>query len=164
MADRNWHQQFIANPAAAVQNDDLFYLARSPYATDGTDDFVIDWQNFLASIVAQLPGGIPWVDVVTGSQAMVANTGYVTDFAGLITFTMPPTAAFGTVNQITGLSTPGWLIQLNVGQRIHFGNDEITISTGTLFSTNRHDCVTLRCVVPDSEWVVESSQGNLSFT
>ncbi len=163
MADRNWHQQFIANPAAATQDNDLFYLARSPY-TPSVDDFVINWQNFLASIVASIPGGIPWVDVVTPTQAMVANTGYVTDDISLITFTMPVTAAFGTVNQVTGLSAAGWLIQLNTGQKIHFGNDEITISTGTLFSTHNHDCVTLRCVVPDSEWVVESSQGNLSFT
>jgi hypothetical protein len=164
MADRNWHQQFILNPATSLQDNDLFYFPRSPYLTDGSDDFVINWQNFLLSIQTQLPGGMDWVDVVGTTQLMVPNTGYVTDNVALITFTMPATAAFGTVNQITGLSAGGWLIQLNTGQRIHFGNDEITVSTGTLFSTHDHDCVTLRCVVPDQEWVVESSQGNLSFT
>ena len=164
MADRNWHQQFITKPAAAAQNNDLFYLARSPYLTDGSDDFVINWQNLLASILAQIPGGMLWVDVVTPTQTMVQNTGYVTDDVSLITFTLPVTSEFGSVLKVTGLSLSGWLIQVGTGQRIHWGNDEVTISTGTLFSTNRHDCVTLRCVVPDAEWVVEASIGNLAFT
>ena len=160
MADRNWHQQFITNPASSVQNDDLFYFPRSPYAADGTDDFVINWQNLLASIQSQLPSGMTWVDVTGTSQAMSANVGYVTDNVGLVTLSLPVSSKLGDGVKVVGFNTGGWTVTCGVAQSIHMGNDTTTTS---ISSMNQYDCVTLRCVVPNAEWIVEASQGNITL-
>jgi len=156
----NINQIYIANPATVMDANDLFYLGRSPY--NATDDFAILWSNVLASIVAQIQSGMNWVDVTGTTQAMVTNTGYVVDNASLITFTLPATSAFGDCLKVIGFNSGGWQINVGLAQTIHLGNEGVTPSTGHIASTNLYDCVTLRCVVPDAEWIVESNIGNIT--
>lgn len=158
----NIHQVYIANPATAMQANDLFYLGRSPYGVG--NDMGILWSNVLASIAASLPGGVAW-SLATGTVAMVKNNGYITNDPGtIVTFHLPTSAAVGDEVQITGYELAGWTLALILGQVIHMGTGSVTPSTGTLSSTNHHDCVLLRCAVANTEWVVESSQGNLATT
>lgn len=163
MADRNWHQQFLLNPAAAAQNDDLFYLARTPYLTDGSDDFVINWQNLLASIQAQIQGGYTW-SLVTGTVPMAVQHGYITnDNATIVTFTLPAAPVLGDSVKITGLGTAGWTLTLSGTQKIHMGGGNITQGTGSISSTNQHDSITLRAS-STNVWIVEASIGQPATT
>lgn len=157
MSNRNWQQQFVTNPASAAQNNDLFYLARAPYLTDGTDDFVINWQNFLASIQAQIQGGYKWQSVSGApTVAMATNNGYITiDNANLATFHLPPTPVIGDSVKIDGFSTAGWTIPMNGGtQKIHILNGNVTAGTGSLSSSSTHDSITLRAV-DTNNWIAE---------
>jgi hypothetical protein len=105
------------------------------------------------TIAATGLAGIGWVNVTSGSQALVADTGYVADFGTLVTFTLPATAAFGTFIYIQGFGAGGWTIAQNSGQQIFVGNHSTTLgATGTLSSTNQYDSITLLCVTANTNW------------
>lgn len=107
---------------------------------------------------------LPWVNQNSGSVTMVVNTGYViNNGASLVTLTLPATAAQGTTFQILGFSSGGWSIAQASGQNIRFGNVTTTTSSGTLSSTNQGDCVTLVCAVANTNFVVQTSVGNLTY-
>lgn len=105
-----------------------------------------------------------WIDVATGSQALAINTGYITNNgASLITYTLPVTAAEGSIISVAGLSSGGWKIAQNASQLIHFGNQTTTTGTGgSLASTNAFDQIELLCVIANTTYVVLSSVGNIT--
>lgn len=160
MADLNVKQVYDANPTTLIPLTALCYLGLSPFGLG--DDSAALWSNVLASISAQLQSGLIWVDVTGTTQAMLSNHGYVTDNVALITFTLPASSAFGDTIKVTGFSGGGWRVNVGTGQTIHVGADGVTPSTGHIASVNQFDCVTLRCVVPDAEWVVEAMIGNIT--
>jgi hypothetical protein len=106
-----------------------------------------------------------WVDVATGTQSMAVNTGYITDNgASLVTYTLPATAAEGSVLRVAGFSAGGWKIAQNASQLIHIGNQTTTTGTGgSLASSNTFDQVELLCVVANTTFVVLSMVGNLTY-
>jgi hypothetical protein len=106
-----------------------------------------------------------WNNVASGTQAMAVNEGYITNNgAGLVTYTLPATAAQGTVLAIAGFSSGGWTLAQNVLQEIFFGNVHTTIGVGgSLSSSNQYDQVYLVCVVANTSWVVTSSMGNITY-
>lgn len=109
-----------------------------------------------------------WVDVTSGTQAIAINTGYVTDNATLVTYTLPATAVFGSVIRVVGgtLGAAGWKIAQNAGQQIDFGNMATTVGTGGyLQSTNEYDSVELVAIVGGAStiWEVISSVGNITI-
>lgn len=162
MANENIHQVFIANPTSGlIPTTALAYFGLSPFGI-GNDSAAL-WSTILASIAAQIQSGMTWVDVTGITQVMANNTGYVADNVAVVNFTLPVTARFGDVNQITGFNSGGWKLNLNGGQTVHLGNDSVTPGTGSIASTNQFDCITIRCVVPDTEWVVEASIGALTI-
>lgn len=106
-----------------------------------------------------------WVNTVTNTQQMAVNTGYISnDGATLVTFTLPSTAAIGDSVQVLGKGTGLWTIAQNSGQTIHFGSlNTTTGATGTLSSTLQYDCVRLRCITANTDWIVTGeTQGNLT--
>lgn len=105
------------------------------------------------------------VNVVTPTQAMVANTIYVAnDPTSLVTFTLPLTAAFGTIIQVVGNSVDGWTIAQNAGQSINMGNKTTTVGVGgSTSSTNQYDQITFFCVVANTTWNVTGAVGNLTI-
>lgn len=109
--------------------------------------------------------GFTWVDVATSTQAMAVNTGYITDNgASLVTYTLPSTAAEGSLLIVAGFSAGGWKISQNALQLIHFGNQTTTTGTGgSLASSNTFDQVELLCVVANTTFVVLSAVGNLTY-
>jgi hypothetical protein len=113
--------------------------------------------------------GISWVDVTSGTQTIAASTGYVTDNATQVTYTLPATATLGSVFEITGgvsgSATAPWTIAQNANQQINFGSSSTTVGTGgSLTSTLQYDSVRLVAVVSGSStvWNVLSSVGNLT--
>ena len=106
-----------------------------------------------------------WVNVASSTQAIIANMSYVcNNGASLITFTLPTTAAFGTIIQIAGFSSGGWTLAQNTGQSINFGSLATTTGVGgSLSSSNKNDFIRLLCVTANTTWNVISSVGNLTI-
>lgn len=106
-----------------------------------------------------------WIDSTTTPVTLIADRNYVADNgATLTTFTLPVTAAFGTVIQIAGKSSGGWIIDQNASQSIHLGNLVTTVGVGgSLASTNQNDYVRLLCVTANTTWNVISAIGNLTI-
>ena len=110
-------------------------------------------------------GGIGWVNATGPSQQMANNTAYVADNAGLLTFTLPLVAGFGTVIGVVGLGAGGWKIAQNAGQNIQVGMTSTTVGVGgSVASSNFSDTIDLVCVVPNTTWtLVGAPQGILSI-
>lgn len=109
--------------------------------------------------------GMSWNEVTGTSASMAINSGYVANNAGLVTLTLPATAAFGSVIQVSGKGSGGWLIAQPAGVSINFGASVTTTGvTGSLASTLRYDTVELLCVTQDTQWVAQSSVGNLTVS
>ena len=52
---------------------------------------------------------------------MAVDTGYVANNAGLVTLTLPDTAALGKVVAVAGLGAGGWLVFVRVGKFVRKG-------------------------------------------
>ena len=117
------------------------------------------------------PAGVAWVDVTASTQTIAASTGYVTDNATQVTYTLPATPVFGDVFEITGgvsgAATAPWVIAQNSGQSMHLGNSTTTTGTGgSIASTLQYDSIKCICVVAGASavWNVISSVGNFIVT
>ena len=138
--------------------------------TDGATKFItigsgLTYTHSSHTLSASATGYSPLpMTVVSGTtQAAAVNNGYASNNAGLVTITMPSTAAVGDVVVIDGLGAGGWKLAQNASQLIHFGSTVTTTGTsGFLSSNNQYDSVSIRCLVANTTWVVESSQGNIT--
>jgi len=106
-------------------------------------------------------GAFAWNDVSGTSQAAAINNGYIISNAGQTTVTIPATSAEGSVFAVQGKGTAGWILQMNTGQTLHYGNSPTT-SAGSLTSTNQWDSVFIVCVTANTTFAVVSSIGNLT--
>lgn len=108
--------------------------------------------------------GIGWTEVTGTTQVMAADNGYVASNAGLVTLTLPATAAFGTIINIVGKGAGGWKIAQNAGQNIQLGSTSSTVgATGYIESTNRYDSIELLCTTANTTWtVLGGPQGNIT--
>ena len=112
-------------------------------------------------------GGTPWVSVTGTTQAIAVNTGYISNNAAQVVFTLPATAGIGDTFYITGngnAGTAGWQLKQNADQQVFFGSTSTTIGTGgSLTSTNQLDSIRAVCVVAgaSSIWNIINSVGNV---
>lgn len=108
--------------------------------------------------------GLGWTEVTGTTQAMVADGGYVANNAGLVTFTLPATADFGTVISVIGKGAGGWQIDQNASQVIQIGSLGSTPGVGgSIASTNRYDAVYLLCTTADTVFTsLGGPQGNIT--
>lgn len=110
------------------------------------------------------PASFPYTVVTGTTQALSNNNGYIANNAGIVTFTLPATAAVGDFIQVDGLHTGGgWIIAQNSGQQIQIGTSLTTTTTGSLASRTSSDCVGMVCAVADTVWIVETPQGNIEI-
>lgn len=110
-------------------------------------------------------GGVVWTEVTGTSQTAAVNNGYILNNAGLVTLTIPSTAAVGDVVEVAGKGAGGWRIAQNASQLINFGTSVTTTGTGgRLDSVNRYDSVRLLCTTANTTWTVLNSQGNVTVT
>jgi hypothetical protein len=116
-----------------------------------------------ADPVAQTLSAVAWVDQTTTPVTMVVNTGYISDDgATLVSFTLPATAALGSVFEIIGKGSGGWTLLQSTGQSIKFGSSTTTTSSGSLSSTNANDSLRLVCTTANTVFTVASVIGNLT--
>jgi hypothetical protein len=96
---------------------------------------------------------------------MAINNGYIANNAGLVTLTLPSTAALGSIIRVTGKGAGGWRIAQNSGQTIYFGTSTTTTGTGgRLDSSAQRDGIELVVVTANNDWNVLSVQGNITVT
>lgn len=130
--------------------------------TAGTNISVTPSANTI-TIAATGAGSFTW-SVITADQSASVNNGYICNKAGLLTLTLPTTAAVGTIIEVSGMNTAlGWKIAQNANQQIFFGTSSTTSGTGgSLASTNIYDSVRLVCNTANLTWIVLSSVGNIT--
>ncbi len=137
-------------------------VASTGLATSG---FVLtsNGSSALPSFQAVSSPGITW-SVITADQNAAVNNGYICNKVGLLTLTLPATAAVGTIIEVSGMNNAtGWLVAQNALQQIFFGTSSTTIGTGgSLASSNIYDSVRLICNVANTSWIVLSSIGNIT--
>lgn len=139
----------------------------NPSAANITAGSNISITNGAGSITIAATGSasFSWTDVTGTTQTMVADNGYVPDNAGLVTLTLPVTAAFGTRLAIVGNGAGGWRIAQNASQNIKVGSVSTTTGTGgSVSSTNRYDSIELLCTVANTTWVTLSAPQSSGLT
>lgn len=147
-----------SNVVADSTSDTLTIVAGSniTLTTDASTDTIT---------IAASAGGIAWTEVTGTSQTAAVNNGYVLNNAGLVTLTLPTTAAVGNIVSVVGKGAGGWRIAQSSGQQIHFGNQDTTSGAGgRLDSVNKYDSIELICTVANNEFTVCSSIGNITVT
>jgi hypothetical protein len=117
---------------------------------------------------ASLPSGVaPYstVDQTSGSATLAVNTQYVTDNgASLVTYTLPATAAQGSIFRVFGSSSGGWKIGQATGQTCHVGSSATTAGVGgSIASTNQWDNIELVCTTANTTFAAHGIQGNLTI-
>lgn len=140
----------IANGIDAIYTP----VSYTPDATGGT--------NPINSIAAHLHGidnklgtltnqGLIWNEVVGTSQAAAVNNAYITNNGGLVTVTLPATAALGSRVAIQGKGAGGWSLVANAGQSIIVGNQTSSVA-GSVSSTHRSDAIEVVCITANTTW------------
>lgn len=102
-----------------------------------------------------------WTEVTGSSQAAAVNNSYTANNAGVVTFTLPATAAIGNIIAVQGNGAGGWNVTANTGQTIKLGSST-TSSAGSLASTNRYDAIELVCITANTTWAARFAVGNLT--
>jgi|ERR1044071_3363702 hypothetical protein len=107
-----------------------------------------------------------WNNITASSATMAQNDGYVANNAGLVTLTLPATAAFGSLIYVQGLGAGGWKVAQNSGQHIQIGSSASTVgATGFIASTNQYDSICLLCVSANTIWTaLGGPQGNITIS
>ena len=110
-------------------------------------------------------GGVSWTNISGTSQAIVVNNGYIPNNAGLVTLTLPATAAIGSIIDIAGLGAGGWRIAQNAGQNIQVGSSSTTVGVGgSVSSVNRYNSIKLVCIVADTTFSTLCSPQSAGLT
>lgn len=117
-----------------------------------------------AITVSSTGGGYAWTEVTGTSQAMDVNNGYIANNAGLVTCTLPATAAVGDTVSVQGKGAGLFRIAQNAGQTINFGASATTTGAGGyLEATNQFDSIELLCITANTDWaVLTGPQGTLT--
>ena len=107
--------------------------------------------------IASTASSYSWVDQTTTSRTLSANTAYVSTSTanGLITYTLPATAAVGDTYRIVGKSTGGWVLQAAAGQVVNVGS-VATTTAGTVASSNAFDTVEIVCITANTAFSIIS--------
>lgn len=110
-------------------------------------------------------GGFTWNEETGTSAAMAVNNAYIANNAGLVTLTLPATAAVGEQVKVVGKGAGGWQIAQNAGQTINVGANASTTGVGGyIASSAQSDSITLVCITANTDWInVDAPQGNITY-
>lgn len=104
-----------------------------------------------------------WNTTSGTSATLAVNNGYFANNAGVVTYTLPTTAAVGDEIVVAYQGAGGWAIAQNALQSIVAGNVTSTVGTGgSIASTAAGDNITLVCQVANTTFIVTDGIGNLT--
>lgn len=153
-----------------TQTDGQLIIGRtgnSPVAATLTAGTGIAITNGVGTITISNSGaGFNWTEVTGTSQTLAVENGYVVNNAGLVTLTLPTSAAIGDSIQVVGKGAGLWTIVYGASQQIKFGNQSTTLTSGSLTATNANDCVELVCTTASGSapiFTVVDGVGNLTI-
>lgn len=106
--------------------------------------------------ISSSTSGMNWSTVTVSVNPTVIDSGYVANSAGVLTFTLPATAAVGDVIAVEGLGAGGWVVTANAGQTIKIGTST-TSSGGSLASVAASDNIYVVCIVANTTWRVRTT-------
>lgn len=130
----------------------------------GSNTHVLTSNGTIPGWSAPSAGGMTWTEVTGTSQSAAVGNGYIANNAGLVTVTIPTTAAVGSIVAVVGKGAGLWRVAQNASESINFSSITTTVGTGGyLEATNRYDCVEIICTVADTTWTVRSSIGNITY-
>ncbi len=112
--------------------------------------------NLVDSGIANV-GNLPWTEV-TGTTQMAVNNGYIANNASKVVFTLPATAAQGSIVEVAGKGAGGWSINANTGQTIYYGASSQTYG---IQSTNVNDSIRLLTTTANTRFTVLSNYGTI---
>ena len=139
----------------------------APVAATLTGGTGITISNTAGAITINATGSaLTWTVVTGAAQAMAVNNGYISNATtGGVAYTLPATAAVGSIIRVTGLSGgSGWTVAQNAGQSIQFGISTTTVGTGgSLASTQNTDTIELLCAVQDTGFICVDAVGNITI-
>ena len=132
------------------------------WATPGSSGNVLTSDGTNWTSAAPAGGALVW-SVITANQTAAINHGYICNKAGLLTLTLPSTAAVGSVIAFVNINTAAGsqFLSANPGQ-LNLGNVAATANTGTLTSTALGDIVFLVCSTANTTWYAYGVQGNIT--
>lgn len=107
-----------------------------------------------------IAGVSTWVNQTVTPVTAAVNTGYITNNAAQIVYTLPANFAVGDTVRVVGQTASGFQILPGAGDTIEFGNVPVATS---LTSSNRYDAVELIGIVANTTWAVISAVGNLTY-
>jgi hypothetical protein len=94
-------------------------------------------------------GGTSTIEVTGTSATMVVGTNYIANNSGVVSLTMPATAAIGDIIRVHGKGAGGWTINCNGGQTIKVGSASTT-SGGFVSSSGQYDVVEITCITANT--------------
>jgi hypothetical protein len=114
------------------------------------------------TIAATGAASFSWTNVTVTSATMSINSGYIANNAGLVTLTLPVTAAQGSRIAVQGVGSGGWIIAQNASQQILGTGVATTVGVGgSLASTNRYNSVELVCTTANTTWNIYLAPGGI---
>ena len=168
------HSLLVGAGTSTITNLGVATNGQLPIGSTGADPVLaaltpgtgVSITNGAGSItIAATGSGMATVEVTGTSQAMAVDTFYIANNAGVVTLTLPVTAARGSVIEIGGKGAGGWLIAQNGGQQIQLGAQATTLGAGgSIASTNQWDSIRLRCITANTLWsVIGGPEGNITW-
>jgi hypothetical protein len=137
--------------------------AGAPIGANITPGPGINIVNGANSITISAAGaGFAWQQILTPTQQLAVENGYINARAGGITYTLPATAALGDTIIILGFNGATTVAQ-NANQQIFILNASTTVGVGgSIVSNNLGQSITLVCVVagPNTIWDAHPVTGN----
>lgn len=108
-------------------------------------------------------GGFTWTEVTGTSANLAVANGYIANNAGLVTLTLPTTAALGDTIKVLGKGAGLFKIAQNASQFINVVNTSTTTGTGgSLTATEQFDRIELNCTTANNGWSAEVT-GNFTI-
>jgi hypothetical protein len=158
-SDGELGSQAIAGGGITTLNGDSGSATGSTVTISGGTNITTSATGSTVTVAVSGLAAFAWTEQTGTTQAMAVNDGYILNNAGLVTATLPATAAQGTIMRIGGKGTGGWLMAQNTGQTVHFGAvDTTTGAGGSIASTNRYDSIELLCITANTDFLVLSSE------
>lgn len=116
------------------------------------------WFNALYSFILGGSSTIADADVM-----MIANATYVVNSTSRVNLTLPNKFNINDEITVMGQGTGGWKIIQNAGQTVHGTTSTTPGITGSISSSARYNSITIRGIVPSTDFSTQCHEGTLSI-